>query len=191
MVDANIYGTLNVKAIKDSLYVFISPLQRIEDTLVICVNSNRIFAEKVNLEPMKTFRRSLVVAANSDYMLIVNLGNRKLYYSSKSGSIITRPVRTGESIKDFNSGERLFRMGEEQNAMRNYTEAMGLYKKCVEKEPTHSEAFAMIAELYYRKGKYEEGIPYARTVLEFSAYEGAANYIYGVLHDKLNNIDEA
>ena len=191
MVDANIYGTLNVKAIKDSLYVSISPLQQIEDNLVISINSNEVFSEKVNLEPMKTFRRSLVVGANSDDMLTVNLGNRKLYYSRKSESIILRPVRTSDSIKDFNSGERLFRMGEEQNAMRNYIEAMDLYKKCVEKEPTHSEALARIAELYYRKGQYEEGIPYARAVLEFSAYDGAANYIYGTLQDKLNKTDEA
>ena len=191
MVDANIYGTLNVKAIKDSLYVSICPLQQIDDSLVISINGNRIFSEKVNLEPVKTFRRSLVVAAESHDKLTVNLGNRKLYYSGKSESIISRPVRTSDNIKDYNSAERIFRMGEEQNTMRNYVEAMGLYEKCIEKEPTHSEALARIAELYYRKGHYEEGIPYARKVLEFSAYDGAANYIYGALHDKLNNIDEA
>jgi len=191
MVDANIYGTLNVEAINDSLYVTISPLQKIEDSLVICLNSNELFSENVKLEPMKTFRRSFAVSTDANSTITVNIGNKKLYYSSKHESVISRPVLSNDSIKDYNSGERLFRMGEDQNAMRNYIEAMELYKKCIEKEPTHSEALARIAELYYRKGQYEKGIYYARSVLEFSAYDGATNYIYGALQDKLNNTYEA
>jgi len=191
MVDANIYGTLNVEAINDSLYVTVSPLQKIEDSLVVCLNSIELYSENVKLEPMKTFRRSFAVLTNPNSAITVNYGNKKLFYSSKHESIISRPVVSNDSIKDYNSGERLFRMGEEQNAMRNYVEAMELYKKSVEKEPTHSEALARIAELYYRKGQYEKGIYYARSVLEFSAYDGDANYIYGALLDKLNKIDEA
>ncbi len=191
MVDANIYGALNVRVIKDSLFVSISPLQKIEDNLVICLNNNELYSEKVKLEPMKIFRFSLAVSTDANSAVTVNIGNKKLYYSSIPESIISRPVRTSDNIKDYNSGERLFRMGEEQNAMRNYVEAMELYEKCIEKEPTHSNALARIAELYYRKGEYEKGTGYARKVLEFSAYDGAANYIYGALQDKLNNTYEA
>jgi tetratricopeptide (TPR) repeat protein len=75
--------------------------------------------------------------------------------------------------------------------MRNFNNALELYNKCVEKEPTHSEALARIAELYYRRGLYEQGILYARRVLEFSAYDGAANFIYGALQEKLNNQNDA
>jgi len=191
MVDANIYGTLNIKITKDSLYVIVCPLQKIADSLVISVNSNKIFSEKVNLEPMKTFRRSIAVVSNANDGITVNLGNRRLYYSNKPESLLSRPVRANENILDFNSGERLFRLGEEQNAMRNFNDAMDLYKQCIEKEPTHSEALARIAELFYRRGQYKEGIGYAIRVLEFNAYDGAANYIYGTLQDKLNNTDEA
>ncbi len=191
MVDAGIYGTLNVAPGKDSLFVTVSPLQEMEDSLVIWVNNNLLFSEKVHLKPMKTFTHSFAVAINTNDRLTVNLGNKKLFYSNKQESLITRPVRADDSIKDYDSGERLFRMAEEQNAMRNFNEAMNLYKQCVKKEPVHSEALARIAELYYRMGEYEQGIPYARRVLEFSAYDGAANYIYGALQDKLNNTDEA
>lgn len=65
------------------------------------------------------------------------------------------------------------------------------YQQCVEKEPTHSEALARIAELYYREGRHKEGIPFAKKLLEFSTYEGAANFIFGDLQDKLNNLNEA
>ncbi len=191
MVDAGIYGTLNVTTGKDSLSVTVSPLQQVEDSLVIRVNNNILFSEKVHLKPMKTFTRLFAVAINTNDGLIVNLGNKKLFYSNKRESLLSRPVGSDDSIKDYDSGERLFLMAEEQNAMRNFNEAMTLYKQCVEKEPTHSEALARIAELYYRLGEYEQGILFARKVLGFSAYDGAANYIYGALQDKLNNTDES
>lgn len=191
MMDANQYGTLNVSATKDSLTVTVSPLQQLEDSLVISVNSNKIFAEKVKLETMRTFSHSFAVTNYAKDTLTVNLGNKKLYFSNKPKSIISRPVVTGKYITNVNSAESLFRMGEEQNAMRNYTEALELYKQCIKGEPSHSEALARIAELYYRQGEYEEGIKYAQRVLEFSAYDGAANFIYGALQFKLNSLDEA
>jgi len=190
MVDANTYGTLNVEAKKDSLYVSISPLQYLQDSLIISVKGVEVSSEKVNLVPMKTFSRSYFIPNNFD-SLTVSLGNKKLYYSSRPEGLISRPVITDNSIKDFNSAERLFRMAEDQNSMRNYREAMELYKKCIEKEPTNSLALARIAELYYRGGQYEEGVSYARKVLKFNTYNGAANYIYGALEEKLNNMDEA
>ena len=191
MADANVYGTLNVETTKSAVHITISPLQEIDEELVISVNSKRIFAGKVKLQTMKTFSRTFSEAVKMNDTLQVNLGNKKLFYSSVPLSIVSRPVITKSAFQDFNSGERLFRMGEEQNAMRNFSEAMDLYQQCIEKEPTHSEALARIAELYYREGWYKEGITYAKKVLEFSTYDGPANFIYGALQYKLNNLDEA
>ncbi len=191
MVDANTYGSLNVEVIGDSLRISICPLQQIDDSLVICVNNEKILQQKVQLEPMKIYSQSVEYAFTEKEIITVSLGNKKLYYSNNPESIVSRPVVTGEHIKDYNSASTYFRIGEDQNAMRNYGEAMALYKKCIEIEPTHSAALAKIAELYYRKGQYAEGIPYARKVLEVNTYDGAANYIYGSLHHKLNNIYEA
>lgn len=191
MVDANVYGTLNVENIKGKLNVTISPLQHVEDALVITVNGATVFSEKVQLEPMMTYHQSIDIVPDENSVITINLGNKKLFYSSKPQSIVSRPVTANSNIKNDDSGEQFFRMGEEQNAMRNYNAAMELYKQCLEKEPTHSEALARIAELYYRRGLYEEGILYARRVLEFSAYDGAANFIYGALQEKLNNQSDA
>ncbi|MEO7960808.1 MAG: DUF5107 domain-containing protein [Ginsengibacter sp.] len=191
MADASQYGTLNVSTTKDSLTVTFSPLQQLEDSLVILVNGNKVFSENVKLETMKTFSRSFAISNFAKDALTVNLGNKKLYFSNKPESIVSRPVVTGKTVTDFNSAERLFRMGEEQNAMRNYTEALKLYKQCIKGVPSNSEALARIAELYYRQGEYEEAIKYARRVFEFSAYDGAANFIYGALEFKLDNLYDA
>jgi tetratricopeptide (TPR) repeat protein len=190
MVDANPFGSLNTVVTKDSVYITISPLQTINDSLIVKVNGRPVFADKVDLTPMQTFTKSLkATVLNND--IAVNVGNKKLYYSGKHESIIALPVRTPANVQDMYSGERLFRMAEEQNAMRNFNDALELYKQCIEKEPTHSEALARIAELYYRSGDYEKGLGYARSVLTFSAYDGAANLIYGALQQKLGHYDEA
>lgn len=191
MVDAGIYGTLNVYRNADSVFISISPLQYAEDSLSVLINGNVKASEHVKLVPMTTFSRTFAMPVSNEDHLVVNFGNKKLYYSSKPESLVARPVQTGDSFTDYLSGERLFRMGEEQNAMRNFKEAMVLYRECLDKEPSHSEALSRIAELYYRGGLYEEGLTYARKVLEFSAYDGAANYIYGALQDKLNRTNDA
>ncbi len=191
MVDANIYGTLNVDAGSDSLKVAISPLQDIRDSLVILVNNQKIYERKLNLATMETFRLALPRKVRAGDTLTVNIGNKKLYYSNHHESLVSRPVVANDSIASSNSAEQLFRMGEEQNAMRNYNEAMNFYNETVKLEPTHGEALSRIAELYYRRGRYNEGILYATRVLEFSTYDGGANFIYGALQAKLNNIDKA
>ena len=190
MVDANPYGSMNAKVVNDSIYITVSPLQSIHDSLIVKANGKTVWNELVQLEPMRTFTRS-VKAAITDNDVSIIIGNRKLYYSGRHESIIALPVKTPDSIQDAGSGERFFRMAEEQNSMRNFNDAMELYKQCVEKEPAHSEALSRIAELYYRSGEYEKGISYARSVLKFSAYDGAANLIYGALQEKLGKFDEA
>jgi Tfp pilus assembly protein PilF len=191
IVDANVHGAMNVEIMDDSMHITISPLQKIDDSLVVSVSQNIVFSEKLQLVPMQTFRRSLAFKDKPGLNFTVNVGNRKLYYNTIPETLITRPVRTDDDINDFDSAERLFRMGEEQNAMRNFNEAMALYEKCIEKSPTHSGALTKIAELYFRSGEYKKGLPFARRVLSYSAYDGAANYIYGFLLYKLNNLNEA
>ena len=87
MVDANTYGTLNVNATRDSLYVSICPIQHIDDTLVVCLNNNKMFSEKLELKPMNIFSKSIPLTINSKDDLTVNLGNQKLYYSKNPESI--------------------------------------------------------------------------------------------------------
>jgi tetratricopeptide (TPR) repeat protein len=107
---------------------------------------------------------------------------------------VNRPVVTSSSDTAYNSAQRFFRMGEEENSMRNYKLALQYYQQCLSVEPTYYEALSRIAEYYYRSGEYEEGIKYAKKVLEHSTYDGSANFIYGNLllkQGKLNEAEEA
>ena len=75
--------------------------------------------------------------------------------------------------------------------MRNYKLALNYYQQCLLLEPAHYEALCRVAEYYYRSGEYEEGVRYARKVLEHSTYDGGANFIYGNLLLKQGKLTEA
>ncbi|MEP7259382.1 MAG: DUF5107 domain-containing protein, partial [Flavitalea sp.] len=192
MSDANLYGTLNVEFKEDSMYITVSPLQRIEDSLEVSLNGLTLLTELVKLNPLENFSRVVALSANNREQVKVNIGHKKLYYASGNREFLTeKPVRYNDSLHDEASAERTFRMAEEQYSMRNFDEAMNLYGQCIEKEPSHSEALSRISELYYRQAKYAEGLKYARLTLSFSLYDGSANYMYGAIQRKLGNYTEA
>jgi len=192
MADANTYGTLNVSRQGNKLLVSVSPLQDIRDSLTIKQGDKVAHAELLQLKPLQTFQKEIALSSATEATVTVSIGNEKLFYSSDpQAGLIQRPVVTESGIGDYDSGERLFRLAEEQNAMRNFEEAMDLFQQCLAKEPTHSLALSRVAELYYRKAEYKKGLEYARRVLSYSAYDGAANYIYGILQAKLGDYQEA
>lgn len=190
MVDASPKGSLNVTQLGDSLQVAISPTSVINDSLKISIDHKIVYTEALNLQPMETYHHSVFFKHNGNRLIGVSVGKDELTYSSADQKKIGRPVFSSTD-QDPHSAERLFRLGEDENAMRNYKEAFEYYQAVLEKEPTHSRALNRIAELYYRKGQYAKGLQYAEKVLSENTYDGGANFMYGVLQRKLGNLTKA
>ena len=141
---------------------------------------------------MQDYRKAISLShtSNFDRSLVVTVGNDKLRYTNDNEKVIDRPlISTDENSHD--SAERMFRLGEDENAMRDFASAMNFYEKCISLESTHSDALSRIAELYYRKGNYTEGLKYVKRVLENNTYDGGANYMLGVLEQSLGNREKA
>lgn len=190
IVDASPYGTLNVTQSNDSLRIAISPTTSLSDSLKIMKDNKVLFKEYIRLKPMQDYEKSIFFPKNTAQNITVNLGNEKLAYSTKKDEIIDRPF-ISEDTKVLNSLSRLYRLGEDERAMRNYGKAMDYYKKCIGKDPNFSAALSRIAELYYRKGEYSKALSYVLRVLEKNTYDGAANYIYGNIERSLGNLTKA
>lgn len=179
MADASPTGTLNVTASGSNLNISISPNVEIHDSLKVTVKGRVVHSELLDLDPLEVFEKTVAVPGSDDFT--VTVGKDKLLYSTDTSEyLINRPV-VNTFEKESRSAERFFRLGEDENAMRNYDNAAGYYLQCLEMEPTHSQALTRLAELSYRKGHYDEGIDYARRVLQLNTYDGGANFIYGVL----------
>jgi Flp pilus assembly protein TadD len=192
MVDASPYGTLNVVAGRDSLKIIINPISTIQDTLKLTVAGQIIFQSPLQLKPMEVYVKSIALTNSpvGQKPIRVSIGKDRLVYSTQPEKVLDRPVLSADK-QDFHSAERLFELGEDENAMRNFEGARLRYLECLKKEPTHSGALVRLAEYHYRNGEYAKGLDFARQVLAENTYHGGANYLYGALYRKLGDLTKA
>lgn len=191
MIEASPGGTLNLISLKDSLKISFCPNVIIKDSLSVRSGEKLIFKEFLKLNPLQVYQKTISFPAVDNQVININIGKDLLTYTSdEKEKKITRPVTTPPG-QDVNSAEHLFRIAEDERSMRDYSGALKTYLVCLEKEPTHSRALTKVAELYYRKGEFEEGLTYARKVLENNTYDGGANFIYGVIQKAMGNFTQA
>ncbi len=191
MADATPEGTLNVEVISDSLKISVSPNIDIKDTLVVRLDNSIVCTEALQLKPMQVFHKNIALNGEVPKGIKVRVGKNKLEYTSdKDENRIDRPFFCPGCLDD-SSAERLYRLADDAYSMRLYEEAVDLYKQCLAKEPTHSRAMTRLADIYYRTGQFEEGMAYARKVLEADTYDGGANFIYGVILRELGQLTKA
>jgi tetratricopeptide (TPR) repeat protein len=192
MVDASPYGTLNVVTKGDGLQITFNPISPIHDTLKVTVAGQLIYKAPIQLKPMEVYVKTIALTKSQvDQKAIrVSIGNDRLVYSSQAEKVLDRPIASSDQ-QDFRSAERLFELGEDENAMRNFEGARLRYLECLKKEATHSGALIRLAEYHYRKGEYAQGLDFARKVLAENTYHGGANYLYGALYRKLGDLTKA
>ncbi|SDH47663.1 Tetratricopeptide repeat-containing protein [Dyadobacter soli] len=190
MVDASPYGTLNVVAGGDSLKIYINPISTIHDTLKVTLVGQTVYREALSLKPMEVFFKAIPLTQTQAKSVRVSVGNDRLVYASHPEKVLDRPLLSADK-QDFHSAERLFELGEDEHAMRNFECAHQRYLAVLGKEATHSGALIRLAEYHYRKGEYAQGLDFARKVLAENTYHGGANYLYGALYRKLGDLTKA
>ncbi len=189
--DASPLGTLNVIASGDSLEIFISPNSGISDSLTVMTDGNHFFATYLNLKPLSLYHKTIPLSHGEYKNVVVKVGNNLLYYNSDPESLNTdRPVRSSPDT-DYNSAEQLFRLAENMSAMRDYSQALKYYLECLDKEPSHSRALYRVAEQYYRQAEYSRAADIAEKILGNDTYDGAGNFIYGVILRRMGNLNQA
>ena len=187
MVDASPNGTLNLVTSGDSLHVSFCANVPIKDTVKVKCDNDLVISEFIDLDPMELYDKSVSLFQANQKTVTVDIGKHLVNYTTDaSANVIDRPTETPRD-QDFTSAEHLFRKAEDMYSMRSYSEALKAYMACLEKEPLHSRALSKVAELYYRKGQYEEGLTYAYRVLENNTYDPGANFISGVIHKAMGN----
>lgn len=187
MVDASPYGTLNTAVEGDSLTISISPTTAIQDSLIVSKDGKRIYAEFLRLQPMQGYHKTLPLRNGQAENTCIRLGESKLSHtlgtSIAEENKINRPVKTATPPK-HGSVPWLLQVAHDENAMRDYGQALEDYLAVLKKAPGNIRALSMVAELYYRQARYREGAEYALRALKSNTYDGSANFIYGALLEK-------
>jgi tetratricopeptide (TPR) repeat protein len=187
MVDATPNGTLNLVSSNNSLELSFCPNIPIHDSIIVKWGTSILYKELIHLEPMQVYKKSISLPEGAAPDIKVTIGQGLLSFTTnKNENTIARPIATPPG-QDFLAAEHLFRQAEDMYSMREYNDALETYLSCIEKEPTHSQALAKVAELYYRRAQFEDGLVYASRALENNTYDPASNFIYGVIQRTLGN----
>lgn len=184
LVDGSPYGSLNVKREGRNLLLGICALQYLNENLVVTVGKKDVFTQKISLKPMEVYEES-VPLPNIQGDVTVTVGEKKLFYSSnEEANKLQRPVIMDKDF-DWSSPEGLFIAGEEFARQRDYVSALTKFHDCLEKDPSHIRAKTRIAELYFRRSKYDLALTYASRVLAVDTYNPGGNFIYALICSRL------
>jgi tetratricopeptide (TPR) repeat protein len=198
MRDANQWGILNVirenEEGKNTLRIGICALQNLDQKIVVMAGNKKVYEKSLKLSPMQVFQDSLDLLPEmpeiKDFQVVV--GNHLLEHSSaqEEESLLSRPIKMPEDF-NCNSAEGLFIAGKELAKQRQFGEALLKLKDCLRKEPCHTSALTLMAELYFRRAEYDKALGFARKVLSVDAYDEGGNFIYGATNKALGKFADA
>jgi tetratricopeptide (TPR) repeat protein len=191
LVAASPHAALNVARFESKLKVGLCPLRPVDDELVVTLDGETIFSQRLTLKPMEAFVQAIEVGGKQGEIAVA-LGREKLRWGSgdKERNKLGRPVAAPEDF-DWSSAEGLYVAGEEMARERDYEGALKKYLACVEKEPGHIRALTRVAEACFRRTDYLKALEYARKALSIDAYDAGANFIYGVVSRELGRFADA
>jgi len=189
-VKANNFGALNVKREKGWMKIYFSPLQNINDELVVMNGNKLIWSKSLRLKTMELFSDSVQVAENNA-PLLVTLGKNKLIYNEDStADVLDRPLETPKDF-DWNSMYGLYILGRENMDQRFYQKAKEKLEACLKKDPNFLPALIEMALLSLHNMQYQDAWSYSKKALSIDTYDAAANYYYGLANIQLGNIANA
>ncbi|MDD4592591.1 MAG: DUF5107 domain-containing protein [Parabacteroides sp.] len=177
---ASSIGTLHAIRKDGKLIVNFSPLQQVHTTLAVKSDEQVLFSEKLRLNVLETWKKEFSLTSKSP--LIIEIGDKELvWYESPEHENINRPNKLPENF-DWNGVYGLYVKGEQWMSQKHLRRAEESFLQCLEKDKYYLPALNKMASICYRTGRYEKALEYAKTALSLDAYNGEANYIYGLIN---------
>jgi Flp pilus assembly protein TadD len=181
-------GILNVTHENGKLEVGINSLAFVQAKLTIKSNDKILFSEDKSFKPMDVYTKTIVLADNEPYEVIVEGMDLKKFSENKN--LIKRPFATTIPTNS-SSASQWFQEGIELKENRNYKPAKVSLKMCLLKDPLFIDAMAALTELYYRSNQLDSALYYANQALQLDAYHPAANYFAGITYRALGDLINA
>ncbi len=185
-VKANEYGALNYSINRGRMNVYFAAVQNIDDTLKVMSADSLVYAQKISLKPLQSFRDSMLFTHPIDDIKLV-LGNHKIEYDSREASATLHRPYVMPSDYDWSSSYGLYIQGNEYLKQRKYEQAETQIDEALVKDKNLLPALVLKAELLYRKIQYKDALLVAKKALSVDTYDPEANYIYGLINRVLGN----
>lgn len=185
-------GALHVVREEGQVKLAFSPLQTLSTTLTLYNDDRQLRTVPLQTEVLQPWTFSLpeTEAAPSGHLRIV-IGNHDLVYTERKDEFeLSRPTELPASF-DWESAYGLYTQGEQWMNQKVWDKAEQYLRAALEKEASFPPALIRLASLYYREGRYDEALPLLRQALAIDAYDGEANYLYGLCNRTLGHTADA
>jgi Tfp pilus assembly protein PilF len=118
------------------------------------------------------------------------LNNQLIYDATEQKRQLSRPSAIPADY-NFGSVQALFIQAKEWERQRFFERAIAAYFTCLKKDPFYIEALNGLAGIYTRQTRYYDALKLITTALSVDTYHPEANYLYGIINTRLNQIADA
>jgi tetratricopeptide (TPR) repeat protein len=182
LTDASRDGAMYVTRDGERLVVRITAFGAAADTLRVTSGDRELAAIPLVLSPLVPVEHVVDLAGNSTltvHLPVLGLG----YSSDPDATALSRPFETDpEASALIPDADRLAFEARELAKGRRYGDARSLFERALAAEPWHRDALVGMADLEYRRGRYDAGLAYVRRALQLDTYDAHANFIAGNLY---------
>ncbi|MDR1879585.1 MAG: DUF5107 domain-containing protein, partial [Tannerellaceae bacterium] len=190
MVKANDMGALNVDKGDGAVTLSFSPVQKINDDLVVYSGDREVFRKRLTLDVLQTWQETIPATGLSGLLKVV-LGNGLLVYSENpADNQLSRPVVLPSGF-DHHSAYGLYLQGEQAMNENRYNDAVSLLQQSLALEPYAIPALRDLGLIYYQRGRFAAADSLARLILSVDTYNPDGNYLYGLVNGKLGKTIDA
>jgi tetratricopeptide (TPR) repeat protein len=187
LTDASRDGAMAVERMGDDLALRIHAFGALTDTLRVLVDGRQVLSEAIRFDVLTPVERALRIAA--DARVQVELKGLALAWDSAPGArALVRPWTTGDdAVPSIPETDRLVEEAAELVQGRYLERARVVYALVLDEEPWNRDALLGMAELEYRRGRFEDGLALVDRALRLDTYDAEANFVAGNLHSALGH----
>ena len=191
LTDASRDGAMHVSVAEGSLNVSVNAFGDVTDTLRVSSGDSVLVSLPITFSALEPVERVIDLAGQTTFR--VELRALGLAYSSDpSERELARPFATDPSAREqIPQADQLAFEARELVKGRRYPEARAMFESALAVEPWQREALLGLADLDYRRGLYRSGLARVTRVLQFDAYDAAANFAAGNLYRALGRTTDA
>lgn len=187
-VEANNIGALNLRRTDRGLALSFSAASPVDAPIRVISGKDTLYRRTLRLAPLEVFQDT-VCPGGADVRVV--LGDNLLVYDSKRESeTLGRPLDTPGDF-DWNSAYACYLKARGEMGQKLYAEAERSLAASLSRDPNFLPALALGGELACRNMEYDRAFELLTKALSIDTYDGQANYVYGLVNEKLGRMEDA
>jgi len=191
MNEASQYGVMYVNKTDNNIQVNVHSLAERKGEINILSGGEAIFSQQVKFQPMELNSFTILHETENDYEVVINALDLH-YYSNPNKLQLTRAFNTDPDVlAAVSKTDKQLNQGMEYLKARRYEQAEKSFEDILIENPLNSGALKGLADLYYRSGKYAEGLSAINKCLQLNAYHAECNYMAGNLYRAMGDLADA